>query len=82
LTLSKHRNPIAYLSIQDVNVVSFSLDESTGWINRRKPDDIWRQVCWLPKERRDWAQLAFHGQKVAVGSDAGIMTILDFSHVE
>jgi WD40 repeat protein len=61
--------------------VSFELDVETGWINRRKPGDVWRQVCWLPRERRVMGTLTSHGQKVAIGSQTGTVTILDFANV-
>jgi hypothetical protein len=49
---------------------------------RCTPGDIWRQVCWLPQERRLQPEVASHGQVLVIGSNTGAVTILDFSRVQ
>jgi hypothetical protein len=67
--------------MQDEAQTLFSLDSATGWITRREPSDIWRQVCWLPGKRRYQPKYSSHGQTILIGSDNGAVTILDFSSV-
>jgi hypothetical protein len=69
---------------EDESVVNFKLDEhNTGWVFRLEPNGTWRRMCWLPHKRRGrgLAAMAFWGQRLAIGSDNGWTTILDFSRV-
>jgi hypothetical protein len=52
-----------------------------GWISRLEEDKRWRRMCWLPHERRHGGFLRSFGQRVAIGADSGLVTILDFSDV-
>jgi hypothetical protein len=60
---------------------AFKLDEAKkGWLLRLGADGDWRRMCWLPYERRkDGKVLACCGQRVVIGAQGGLMTILDFS---
>jgi hypothetical protein len=60
---------------------AFKLDEATkGWLLRLDADGDWRRMCWLPHKRREDGQvLACSGQRVVIGAQGGLMTILDFS---
>jgi hypothetical protein len=61
----------------------FKLNElGKGWVCRRNLDGSWRRMCWLPHKRRnDGTILACFGQKVVIGAQGGLLTILDFSDI-
>jgi hypothetical protein len=53
-----------------------------GWVLRRDGGGVWHRVCWLPHKRRDHGQiLACYGQKIVIATEAGLLTIFDFSDV-
>jgi hypothetical protein len=59
----------------------FDWDMSTGWVFRIAHDGTSRRMCWLPHKRRYGGVIAWSGQKVAIGAESGLVTILDFSDV-
>jgi hypothetical protein len=60
---------------------AFDLDPTEGWVFRLMLHGDRRRMCWLPHKRRDQGEIAYWGQKVAIGATTGILTILDFSNV-
>jgi hypothetical protein len=60
---------------------AFELDESQGWVSRLALDGSMRRMCWLPHQRRHDGCIAWSGQKVVIGAESGMVTILDFSDV-
>jgi WD40 repeat protein len=63
------------------NNAAFQLDESQGWVFRIARDGSSRRMCWLPHKRRQEGCIAWSGQKVVIGAQSGIVTILDFPDV-
>jgi WD40 repeat protein len=65
-------------------VVTFSCD-SIGWVYFVRPSDAApTRYCWIPHERRwtDWSsQVAWTNGVLAIGTDGGVITILDFRSV-
>jgi hypothetical protein len=59
----------------------FELNASTGWVSRLVLDGILRRMCWLPHKRRHRGVMACWEQKVVIGAESGLVTILDFSDV-
>lgn len=58
--------------------------ETERWLCARvHPDDDFNRICWVPDDRRsmnelrDYTRLSWHGARVAIGSKAGLVTILD-----
>jgi hypothetical protein len=60
---------------------AFELDESQGWVSRIGSYGSSRRMCWLPHKRRHKGCIAWYGQKVVVGAESGLVTIIDFSDV-
>jgi WD40 repeat protein len=64
--------------------VTFSGD-SDGWLYFTRPSDtVLTRYCWVPHDRRwsDWsAQVAWANGVLAIGTDGGVITILDFTSV-
>jgi WD40 repeat protein len=64
--------------------VTFSGD-SDGWLYFTRPSDtVLTRYCWVPHDRRwsDWsAQVAWANGVLAIGTDGGVITILDFASV-
>jgi hypothetical protein len=60
---------------------AFKLDANQGWVSRVALDGSLQRMCWLPHKRRHGGLIAWSGQKVVIGADSGIVTILDFSDV-
>jgi WD40 repeat protein len=60
---------------------AFGLDERQGWVSRLARDGSSQRMCWLPHQRRHGGHIAWSGQKVVIGAESGIVTILDFSDV-
>jgi hypothetical protein len=67
----------------DRNLTSpvFELDMGTGWVIRIAHDGTWQWMCWLPHKRRYGGVIAWCREKVAIGAESGLVTILDFSDV-
>jgi hypothetical protein len=73
----------------DVPKVEYQLLEGyLGWILRYYPaEDEWKRMCWLAPDRtkRDamssyqLAVMAHWGERICVGSENGVITIIDFS---
>jgi hypothetical protein len=59
----------------------FELSASTGWVSRIVRNGSTQRMCWLPHKRRHNGCIAWSGQKVVIGAESGIVTILDFSDV-
>jgi WD40 repeat protein len=55
--------------------------DRTGWVWRLSVSGVWRQVSWLPVERRSRSVVCL-GQKLAVVADSGKNTVLNFSNVD
>jgi WD40 repeat protein len=64
--------------------VTFSGD-SDGWVYFTRPSDtVLTRYCWVPHDRRwsDWsAQVAWANGVLAIGTDGGVITMLDFKSV-
>jgi hypothetical protein len=60
---------------------NFTLSGKEGWIIRCGADGKARRVCWLPHERRFDGKITFFGERVCVGAQSGMVTILDFSQI-
>jgi hypothetical protein len=60
---------------------AFELDDTQGWVSRIALDRSSRRMCWLPHKRWYRGIMAWSGQKVVIGAESGIVTILDFSDV-
>jgi hypothetical protein len=73
----------------DLPKVEYQLLEGyLGWILRYDPtEDEWKRMCWLSPDRtkRDalsayqLAVLAHWGERICVGSENGVITIVEFS---
>jgi hypothetical protein len=59
----------------------FTLDPKGGWIHFRRASGGLRRVCWLPHERCSGGKIVNSGKRVCIGGATGVVTILDFSHV-
>jgi WD40 repeat protein len=74
----------ASLPSSAMEVVTFSCD-SIGWVYFARPSDTAAtRYCWIPHDRRwtDWSsQVAWANGVLAIGTDGGIITILDFKSV-
>jgi WD40 repeat protein len=67
-------NPPVLSSLSSLPI--FSLED--GWIIGREDQQATaRRLFWVVPERR--GNMASHGHRVALGSDSGIMTLLDFT---
>jgi hypothetical protein len=58
----------------------FNIDND-GWISRLNMESVWQRVCWIPSDRRSDRVWASSGERVFIGAESGVITILDFSHV-
>jgi hypothetical protein len=62
-------------------IETFVWDEATGWISwQSSHDTLPLPLCWIPVERRG-RPFACHDTTVVIGTEQGIITILDFSDV-
>jgi WD40 repeat protein len=65
-------------------VVTFSYD-NVGWVYFVRPSDAAPiRYCWIPDDRRwtNWSsQVAWTNGVLAIGTDGGVITILDFRSV-
>jgi WD40 repeat protein len=63
---------------------TFSCD-SDGWVYFTRPSDtVLTRYCWIPHDRRwsDWsAQVAWANGVLVIGTDGGVITMLDFKSV-
>jgi hypothetical protein len=60
--------------------IAFELHQD-GWICRRHLNGTLRRICWLPyKRRNNGTMLACFGERLVIGAEHGLMTILDLSN--
>jgi hypothetical protein len=51
-----------------------------GWILRRNlADEFWMKMCWLIPDLCKQGVLAYSGERVCIGLENGMITIIDFS---
>jgi hypothetical protein len=76
-----HNSPITHASHTRTETCVWN--HETGWISWQISHGtvtLLLPLCWIPVERRGHA-FARHGTTVVLGSEQGIVTILDFSDV-